>query len=67
MPPPEQPQQPGQPAVGMPQVNPNLLAGDDYVYEVKPRQDKPVDASQAATGGMATKFEITSSALDRNI
>ena len=56
-------------AVAMPQVNTNLLAGDDYQYEPKPLPDKPFEegGQAAASGGMASQFSIVSSALNKNI
>jgi hypothetical protein len=63
---PAEQQQPQQPVAGMPQVNPNLLAGDDYVYEAKMRAKKEVNSQQAGTGGMSSQFEIVSSPLYRN-
>ena len=56
-------------AIAMPQVNTNLLAGDDYVYESKPLPEKPFeDGGQAAqSGGMASQFSIVSSALNKNV
>lgn len=65
MPPPEEQQQ-QQPPVAMPQVNPNLLASDDYVYEMKPKEEKKDLSQQAASGGMSSQFEIVSSGLNRN-
>ena len=66
---PEEQQQQGQQArgVAMPQVNPNLLAGDDYAYEVKAKEEKEDLSQQAQQGGLSSQFEIVSSALDRNI
>jgi hypothetical protein len=63
----EQKQQQAQ-VVAMPQINPNLLASDDYVYEPLPVEEKEEVESQAtASGGMASQFQIVSPALDRNI
>lgn len=60
---PEEQQQQG---LAMPQVNPNMLAGDDYVYEMKPKEKKADNSQQSGTGGMSSQFEIVSSPLDRN-
>ena len=65
MPPPEQ-EQGQQQGVGMPQVNPNLLASDDYVYEMKPKEEKKDLSQQSQSGGMSSQFEIVSSGLNRN-
>ena len=63
----QQQKQQGQQGVAMPQVNPHMLAGDDYVYEAKPREEKEDTSQQAQQGGMSSQFETVSSALDRNI
>ena len=55
-----------QQGAGMPQVNPNLLAGDDYVYEMKPKEEKKDLSQQSQSGGMSSQFEIVSSGLNRN-
>lgn len=65
--PPEQPQQQKQ-EVAMPQVNPNLLVADDYVYEPRPPEKrKGLDKQETQQGGMSSQFEIVSSALNRNL
>jgi hypothetical protein len=66
MPEPQQQQQ-RQQGVAMPQVNPNMLVADDYVYEAKPVEEKEDTSQNAQSGGMSSQFEIVSSALDRNI
>lgn len=61
-------QPPGQGKVRMPQVNYNMLAGDDYAYEPKPLPAKPFEESQdQQQGGMASQFEIVSSQLNKNL
>ena len=65
MPPPEQQQQQG---VAMPEVNTSLIVADDYVYEVTPPKDrKGLGKQDTQQGGMASQFEVVSSALDRNL
>jgi hypothetical protein len=63
-----EPQQQAQ-AVAMPEVSTNLLAADDYVYEVKPMPAKPFEeeGQSQQQGGMSSQFEIVSSALNKNI
>ena len=65
---PEEQQNQQNQGAGMPQVNPNLLVADDYVYEPKPLEKrKGLDKQETAQGGMSSQFEIVSSALNRNL
>ena len=65
----QQQQQEQTTAVKMPQVNPNLLAGDDYVYEPKPLPKKPFgdQGQDTQAGGMAGQFDMVTSALNKNV
>lgn len=66
---PQQQQGQQQTAVKMPEVNSNLLAGDDYTYEPKPLPKKPFgdQGQETQAGGMSGQFEIVSSALNKNL
>jgi len=64
----EQPQ-PQRQTLSMPQVNPYLVAQDDYTYESKPLPKKAFqpEGQQTQQGGMSNQFEIVTSQLNKNL
>lgn len=64
----EEEQQQKAAAIQMPQINPYIVAQDDYAYEPKAKEEEPKpEGQQMQQGGMSSQFEIVSSALNKNI
>jgi hypothetical protein len=56
-------------ALRMPEVNPYVVAQDDYTYEPKAKDEgrKGLEGQTTQSGGMSSQFEMVSNPLNKNI